>query len=164
MIRRINFGGYFKSLRHLKNDLRFLVFLLTVILAGCSKEINPGSQWLGKEATITKTGISYIYLKHGTGPKVEPGMTVETMVILKVGDSTEVWNTRKTNEPFVFRFRRDNMVDGFDEMIVAEIPNASAPINLLVVTARSLRKHGNILNSGGDRIRKYRHGCRWSHG
>lgn len=97
--------------------MRLLVLSLIAILASCSKEINLGSQWLGKEATITKTGISYIYLKHGTGPKVEPGMTVETMVILKVGDSREVWNTRKTNEPFVFRFRRDNMVDGFDEMI-----------------------------------------------
>jgi FKBP-type peptidyl-prolyl cis-trans isomerase len=91
--------------------------MVPFLLFSCSKQINPGLQWLGEDAITTKTGISYIYLKHGDGPKIEHGMRLETMIILKVGDSTEVWNTRKTQEPFIFRFRYENMISGFDEVI-----------------------------------------------
>ena len=97
--------------------MKSLILIVPFSLFSCSKQINPGPQWLGEEAIITKTGISYIYLKQGDGPKIEPGMRLETMIILKVGDSTEVWNTRKTQEPFIFRFRRENMINGFDEVI-----------------------------------------------
>ena len=62
-------------------------------------------------------GIEYVYLKRGTGEVVRGGNRVSAMVILKVGDSTEVWNTRKTQELFVFKYLLDDMIDGFDDVI-----------------------------------------------
>ena len=97
--------------------IRSFIYVPVLLFFSCSKQINPGPQWSGEEAIITKTGISYIYLKHGTGPKIEPGMKLQTMIILKVGDSTEVWNTWNAGVPYVFRFRRDNMINGFDEVV-----------------------------------------------
>ena len=88
-----------------------------VLFTACSNKVNPALEWLGGEAIQTKTGIAYLYLKHGNGPEVEPGMRLETMIILKVGDSTEVWNTWNAGVPYVFRFRRDNMINGFDEVV-----------------------------------------------
>ena len=97
--------------------MKLVLITFLFFLAACSRQINPGPEWLGEETNQTKTGISYVYLKHGNGPKVEPGMRLETMIILKVGDSTEVWNTWNAGVPYVFRFRRDNMINGFDEVI-----------------------------------------------
>ena len=84
-------------------------------LTGCNKQLTPS--WLGAEATVLPNGMEYIYLKHGDGPEVKPGMQVSTLVVLKVGDSTEVWNTRKDSELFVFKFKKDAMIDGFDKII-----------------------------------------------
>ena len=98
----------------IKTIMYSLISTLTVLI-GCNKQLTP--LWLGDEAINLPNGIEYIYLKHGAGPEVMPGMRVSTLVILKVGDSTEVWNTRKDGELFVFRFKKDNMIDGFDKII-----------------------------------------------
>jgi len=93
----------------------FIGMIVSILCYGCAKELQP--QWLGPEAQVMGNGIEYIYLKHGSGEVVKGGMRVSAMVILKIGDSTEVWNTRKTQELFVFVFRKDNMIDGFEDII-----------------------------------------------
>jgi len=90
-----------------------LFFILSLI--ACSGDLTP--KWFGPDAHVMGNGIEYIYLKKGTGELVKPGMRVGALVILKIGDSTEVWNTRKTQELFVFNFKKDDMIDGFDQII-----------------------------------------------
>lgn len=70
-----------------------------------------------KNDTIeTESGLRYIYLKKGTGKKVEKGSEVSAYLSLIVNDSV-VWNTDGMPDSlFVFEAGAFNLIEGFNEM------------------------------------------------
>jgi len=98
-----------EAMRH----IYIIITLLFVVLA-CSTKETP--TFLGSEAQFTESGLEYIMLANGTGPRAELGKEITTNCILRVGDSTIVWETTE-DEPFVFVYSETGMIKGFMEAI-----------------------------------------------
>ena len=94
--------------------MKYLYALLILLVFSCSD--NEKKTFLGPEAKFTESGLEYVMLEEGKGPEAELGNEITTNCILKVGDSTVVWET-SVEEPFVFVYSTSGMIDGFIEAI-----------------------------------------------
>jgi peptidylprolyl isomerase len=92
-----------------------ILIIAATIFASCQqKEDKP--TYLGDTAQFTESGLEYIFLREGNGPEAELGNELTTDCLLKVGDSTTVWQTTP-EEPFVFIYSTTGLIEGFVETI-----------------------------------------------
>ena len=70
-----------------------------------------------EDAETTSSGLEYKFLNKGEGPAPSAGNEVKAHCILKIGDSTVIWNTREDVKPFIFIYAQTKLIPGFDETI-----------------------------------------------
>jgi len=69
-----------------------------------------------KNDTITtKSGLKYIKVIKGKGPKVEKNKEIFTHIVLTNLDGKEIWETRKAGETFNFVYGKTALIKGFNE-------------------------------------------------
>jgi tetratricopeptide (TPR) repeat protein len=90
------------------------LILLLPILVGCSKP--EQHTFLGPEAQFTESGLEYIIQEKGNGPHVELGNEITAACLLRLGDSTIIWEAPK-EDPFNFVYSESGLIDGFIEAI-----------------------------------------------
>jgi len=112
-----------------------IVLLAVLLISSCQyKGGNNQSVSLG-DTIQTASGLKYLYLKKGDGPKVEPGCKVGTYLSLKVNDKV-VWNTDESPDSlFTFIADSTRLIKGFTEVslllregdeIIAILPDSLA--------------------------------------
>ena len=69
------------------------------------------------EAKKTNTGIRYIVLREGTGPMPKPGDKVAVHYVLKLLNGKQLDQNDDPKNPFVFRIRRDQVIEGWDQVL-----------------------------------------------
>jgi len=69
------------------------------------------------EARKTNTGIRYIVLREGTGAKPKPGDKVAVLYVGRLLDGKIFDQTQDAGHPFVFRVRRDQVIEGWDQVL-----------------------------------------------
>lgn len=95
--------------------MKYLYIILSSLLLACSPA-KEDQTFLGPDAQFTESGLEYMFLEEGNGPDAELGNELSTDCLLKVGDSTIVWQTTP-EEPFVFIYSTTGMISGFVEAI-----------------------------------------------
>ncbi|MCU4173623.1 FKBP-type peptidyl-prolyl cis-trans isomerase [Carboxylicivirga sp. N1Y90] len=90
---------------------------LSLFATSCQfKQGAEGSSDLG-DTIQTASGLKYLYLKKGDGPKVVSGAKVGTLLSLKVGDSV-VWNSfEEPDSLFSFTADSTRLIKGFTEVV-----------------------------------------------
>ncbi len=69
------------------------------------------------EAKKTPTGIRYIIRQEGTGESPKPGDKVAVLYVLKLLNGKELDQAQDPKSPFVFRIRRDMVIEGWDQVL-----------------------------------------------
>ncbi|MCE7994342.1 MAG: hypothetical protein HEP71_20315 [Roseivirga sp.] len=92
-----------------------LVLIVFSGLAGCSGD--SGGEVLADTVQL-ESGVEYIYLKRGSGLKVDTGSHVTTHINLIVGQDT-IWSTyAEGEEQFEFDAKKTSLIKGFDEVVM----------------------------------------------
>jgi FKBP-type peptidyl-prolyl cis-trans isomerase len=110
-----------------KSSVKFLPLLLAGLLLGtpilrAQREKLPPEdlEYVQKnwpEAKKTNTGIRYIILREGNGPVPKPGDKVAMLYVGRLLDGRIFDQTPDTEHPFVFRVRRDQVIEGWDQIL-----------------------------------------------
>ncbi len=116
-------------------SLSFLLLLIGVCWSSCQFRGATSSVPQLGDTIQTASGLKYLYLKRGDGPKIEPGARVGTYLSLMVNDSV-VWNTNELPDSlFTFVADSTRLIKGFTEVslllregdeIVAVLPDSLA--------------------------------------
>jgi FKBP-type peptidyl-prolyl cis-trans isomerase len=69
------------------------------------------------EAKKTNTGIRYIILREGEGPKPVPGDKVNVLYVGKLLNGKVFDQATEADKPFSFRIRRDMVIEGWDQVL-----------------------------------------------
>ncbi len=112
-----------------------VLVIIGLLIASCNYGGGASSETQLGDTIQTASGLKYLYLKKGDGPKVVPGAKVGTYLSLMVNDSV-VWNTNELPDS-LFNFVADStrLIKGFTEVslllregdeIVAVLPDSLA--------------------------------------
>jgi len=91
-----------------------LLFSLAPRTAAAQQDTVPTPPPIGDTIT-TPSGLRYVFLRHGDGPKPDSG---DLMVIHGVGRFTDgkvFWDTRAEGAPYEYTYRVDRVIAGFSE-------------------------------------------------
>lgn len=69
------------------------------------------------EAKKTTTGIRYIILREGTGEMPKSGDKVSVLYVLKLLNGKVLDQAEDPKNPFAFRIRRDQVIEGWDQVL-----------------------------------------------
>ena len=69
------------------------------------------------EAKKTSTGIRYIVLREGEGEPPKPGDKCHVLYVGRLLRGQVFDQKQDKNDPFVFRVRRDEVIEGWDQII-----------------------------------------------
>jgi FKBP-type peptidyl-prolyl cis-trans isomerase len=69
------------------------------------------------EAKKTNAGIRYIILREGQGPLPKPGDKVAVLYVGRLLDGKIFDQTADKEHPFIFRVRRDQVIEGWDQIL-----------------------------------------------
>ena len=69
------------------------------------------------EAKKTPTGIRYIVVREGQGDMPKPGDKVAVLYALRLLNGKLLDQTDDPKNPFVFRVRRDMVIEGWDQVL-----------------------------------------------
>ncbi|TRX71446.1 FKBP-type peptidyl-prolyl cis-trans isomerase [Carboxylicivirga sp. M1479] len=110
------------------------LFIILMITSCQFKSTQSAESPLG-DTIQTATGLKYLYLKHGDGPKVVAGAKVGTYLSLMVDDSV-VWDSNELPDSlFTFTADSTRLIKGFTEVmrllrqgdeIIAVLPDSLA--------------------------------------
>jgi len=96
----------------LKNQfILFLTILFIPVLAVCQTNST------GKDTITTASGLKYIVMEKGNGPKAEAGKQVTVNYVGYLTDSTEFDNSYKRKKPIKFILGQRQVIKGWDEGI-----------------------------------------------
>ena len=84
--------------------------LVLIATSAQAQQLRPVS-----DTTTTASGLRYVFLKRGTGPRPRAGDVIVVHGIGRLTDGTEFWNTRTDNEPFAYTAGVDGVIRGFEE-------------------------------------------------
>jgi FKBP-type peptidyl-prolyl cis-trans isomerase len=98
------------------------VNLLAVPLAQAQREKLPPEdlEYVEKnfpEARKTMTGIRYIIMREGQGEMPKPGDKVAVLYVLRLLHGKMLDQADDRNNPFTFRIRRDEVIEGWDQVL-----------------------------------------------
>jgi len=85
--------------------------------------VQPAAQPAAAEAAgshdtlTTPSGLRYVFLKHGTGPKAMPGQTVTVHYVGTLTSGKKFDSSRDRGQPFEFRLGAGAVIRGWDEGI-----------------------------------------------
>ena len=112
-----------------------LVLFIGLFLSSCNFKGGQSIQSPLGDTIQTASGLKYLHLKKGDGPKVVPGAKVGTYLSLMV-DDTVVWNTNELPDSlFTFTADSTRLIKGFTEVslllregdeIIAVLPDSLA--------------------------------------
>lgn len=91
-----------------------VIILLGSRPAAAQQDTIPTPPPVGDTIT-TASGLRYVYLRHGDGPRPDSG---DLMVIHGVGRFTDgrvFWDTRAEGAPYEYTYRVDRVISGFSE-------------------------------------------------
>ncbi|OEK01233.1 hypothetical protein BFP97_06790 [Roseivirga sp. 4D4] len=102
-----------------KKTLTFCLILpflaTTVLLNSCGGESASESN---QDTVFLASGVKYLYLERGDGPKIDSLSRVSTHINLMVAGDT-VWSTYNEGEQiFEFDAKRTSLIKGFDEVVM----------------------------------------------
>jgi FKBP-type peptidyl-prolyl cis-trans isomerase len=69
------------------------------------------------EAKKTNTGIRYIIIRQGEGETAKPGDRVAVLYVGRLLQGKIFDQTEDKDHPFVFRVRRDQVIEGWDQIL-----------------------------------------------
>ena len=111
----------------MKSSVKFLPVLLAAMVLGtpvlrAQREKLPPEdlEYVQKnwpEAKKTNTGIRYIILREGNGPVPKAGDKVAVLYVGRLLDGKIFDQTSDAEHPFVFRVRRDQVIEGWDQIL-----------------------------------------------
>jgi tetratricopeptide (TPR) repeat protein len=98
----------------MKNVLLAIALIFTLL--SCKDSDFEKTTFLGPKAQFTESGMEYIMLKEGDGSHAEIGNEITAVCLLRLGDSTVVWEAPQ-QAPFNFVHSTTGMIRGFVEAI-----------------------------------------------
>ncbi|MBR8537995.1 FKBP-type peptidyl-prolyl cis-trans isomerase [Carboxylicivirga sediminis] len=116
-------------------NFTFLVLFMAFVTVSCQYGGTASSNKPANDTIQTASGLKYLYLKKGDGPKIVSGARVGTYLSLMVNDSV-VWNTNELPDSlFTFIADSTRLIKGFTEVsmllregdeIIAILPDSLA--------------------------------------
>jgi FKBP-type peptidyl-prolyl cis-trans isomerase len=98
-----------------------LVFLAAPALRAQREKLPPEDlEYVEKtwpEAKKTNTGIRYIILRNGDGESPKPGDRCSVYYVGRLLNGTVFDKKESPEEPFAFRVRRDEVIEGWDQVL-----------------------------------------------
>ena len=91
-----------------------LVFALVAPASAFAQQSNAPRPRLGDTVT-TASGLRYLFVKHGGGPRPQTGDVMSIHGIGLFTDGKEFWNTRTDSSLWVYRFGVDRIIRGTEE-------------------------------------------------
>lgn len=88
------------------------MFFLTVTMAYKSV-----AQGVNGDTLITKTGLKYIPVKRGDGPRPWPGQKVSINYTVRFVNAKKTFDSNKGDDPYKFKVGKKEVIDGLDEGI-----------------------------------------------
>lgn len=98
--------------------LSILLFAI-IALSSCNKEVKKSARNIVVGDTITtESGLKYLFLKEGSGRKIEEGSMVSVYTDLYLNDDTKVFWTTSTAKDSLFTFvhGKTSLITGFSEL------------------------------------------------
>ena len=98
--------------------MKRILYFLPVLFIACS---GPGSTGGGGGDTLyLDSGVKYVFITKGEGPKVDSLLEVTTHINLMInGDQDTAWTTYgPPAQPFSFIAKQTSLIQGFDEVIM----------------------------------------------
>ncbi len=96
-----------------------ILLILAITFSSCNKEVKKSTRNIAVGDTIkTDSGLQYILLKEGLGPKIEEGSKVSIFTNLYLNDDSKVFWTTSTakDSSFTFIHGKTPLIDGFSEL------------------------------------------------
>ncbi|MBL4605386.1 MAG: FKBP-type peptidyl-prolyl cis-trans isomerase [Flavobacteriaceae bacterium] len=96
-----------------------IVLLAAITLSSCNKKVKKNTRNVTPGDTIkTESGLQFIILKEGTGPKIEAGSKVRVFTNLYLNDDPTVFWTTSTakDSSFTFIHGETALIKGFSEL------------------------------------------------
>lgn len=116
-------------------NFTILVLFMAFVIASCQYGGTASSNKQTNDTIQTASGLKYLYLKKGDGPRIVSGARVGTYLSLMVDDSV-VWNTNELPDSlFTFIADSTRLIKGFTEVsmllregdeIIAVLPDSLA--------------------------------------
>jgi FKBP-type peptidyl-prolyl cis-trans isomerase len=110
-----------KTLLRLSLLLMFAACFAAPALRAQREKLPPGDlEFVEKtwpEAKKTSTGIRYMVLREGHGPTPKAGNKVAVLYVGRLLDGKIFDQRTDTADPFVFRVRRDQVIEGWDQVL-----------------------------------------------
>ena len=98
----------------MRNKPAIVLFALVISLFGSTAAQARGA--VQKDETLTtESGLKYKIIRHGNGPKAEPGKEIGLHGIGYFEDGKVFWNSRDDQSPFYFVLGRDRVIKGCSE-------------------------------------------------
>ena len=96
-----------------------ILLLAIITLNSCSNEVKKTNRNIAVGDTITtKSGLKYVFLKEGSGRKIEEGSKVSIYTDLYLNNDTKTFWTTSTASDSLFTFihKKDSLIRGFKEL------------------------------------------------
>jgi FKBP-type peptidyl-prolyl cis-trans isomerase len=110
-----------------KSGVRSILFLSALVLVtpgglrGQREKLPPEDQEFVEknwpEAKKTQTGLRYIIMTEGQGDTPKPGDRVSVLYVGRLLQGKIFDQTEDREHPFVFRVRRDMVIEGWDQIL-----------------------------------------------
>lgn len=119
-------------------NLTFLLFIILTTLSCSNNKIESDNRNIKLNDTITTfSGLKYVFLKKGVGPKVEIGTKVKAYYDLYINDADTIFESTSENKDSIFEFIHGSnaVIEGFSELnsyliegdeVIAIIPDSLA--------------------------------------
>ena len=102
----------------IKNNAVLVLCLLSLFVPIWSCSGGGNEKVLLADTTFLESGVKYVFLKRGDGPKVDSLTGVTTHINLIIGTDT-VWSTyAEDQEKFDFYAQRTSLIAGFNEVVM----------------------------------------------
>ncbi|WP_081988170.1 FKBP-type peptidyl-prolyl cis-trans isomerase [Psychroserpens jangbogonensis] len=121
----------------MKNSIFLLIITLMLTSCGSDKKNDLNRNIVLNDTITTPSGLKYIYLKEGSGQKVEDGSKIKAYTELYINDNPEVFWTTSGDKDSIFAFihGKTSLIKGFSELnsylaegdeVIALIPDSLA--------------------------------------
>ncbi|TAH26716.1 MAG: hypothetical protein EAZ07_03415 [Cytophagales bacterium] len=75
------------------------------------------AQTINGDTLITKSGLKYIPIKRGDGPRPWPGQKVSIFYSVRFVNAKKIFDSNKGEDPFKFKLGKGEVIPGLDEGI-----------------------------------------------
>ena len=100
------------------SGLKLLLLSFVVLFIGLASCTSGAGEGRLSDTTFLESGVKYIFLSKGNGPKVDSLSRVTTHINLIVGTDT-IWSTYAEDQSeFAFDAKRTSLISGFDEVVM----------------------------------------------